>query len=613
VSARSRKKNQVIFGQALKKREVNGQDLISTLNNRNIFTMATTPTAGNDTLFGTNGNDTINGLAGNDFFIGSRGSDKLNGGLAIGTDRINYAPLAVNLTYFVGGPQIQVVKAGIGTDNLQNIDIVNGAAQTDNTINASAITSNTGAIIDLSLKTAFIGGIGGFDYSNFDNAIGSKNADTITGNEENNTLQGGDGNDLFLLLGNNDGNDRIDGGNGSDTADYSAAQSAITLASQGLVTGASTGSDILVKIDQIIGANGADNVIDASVGTGISINADLSTQSLSVAGVAGVGPFRVENFVNVVGSSGDDRIKGTSDSNQLAGGAGRDTLLGGGGNDRLDGGSDIDVADFSGETTRTILLPTGVVRQVSTPATGSTFVSQTQLVNIETVIASTLNSAVINASSAGSGITINANLAAQTLRINGVPTITQPFEIQNFDNIVGSRGNDTLTGDGGQNSLDGELGNDLISGGREADNLRGNEGNDTIAGGLANDRLLGGTGNDSLTGDAGNDQLTGANVFSRGVSERDTLIGGVGADQYVLGDGIGLYYLDRLGGFTDGFAEITGFDSSDRLDFGSTPAANYARRSILVGGAVVGEEYFVSQGTTNDIIAKVFFANSSLS
>jgi Ca2+-binding RTX toxin-like protein len=580
----------------------------STLNNRNTFNMATTPTSGNDTLFGTNGNDTINGLAGNDFLIGSRGSDNLNGGLAAGTDRINYAPLATNLTYQIGGPQVQVVKSGIGTDVLQNIDFVNGAAQTNNTVDASAITSNVGAIIDLSLQTALISGLGTFNYSNFDNATGSKNADIITGNEENNTLQGGDGNDSFLLLGSNDGNDRIDGGNGSDIADYSAALSAITLASQGGVTGADIGSDTLVKIDTIIGTSGADNVIDASVGVGASINVDLSTQSLTIAGVPGVGPFRVENFVNVIGSSGSDRIKGDSGNNQLTGGAGQDTLISGGGNDRLDGGTGIDVADFSGEASRTILLPTGVVRQVSTVSTGSVLVSQSQLVNIETVIASTVNPSVINASSAGGGITINANLTAQTLSINGVPTITQPLGIQNFDNIIGSRGNDTLTGDNGQNSFDGEFGNDVLSGGGEADNLRGNEGNDTISGGLANDRLFGGTGNDSLTGDAGNDQLTGTNTFSRGVSERDALVGGIGADQYVLGDGLGLYYLDRLGGFTDGFAEITGFGSGDSLDFGSTPVSDYARRSIIVGGATVGEEYFVSQGATRDIIARVFFA-----
>ena len=58
-----------------------------------------------------------------------------------------------------------------------------------------------------------------------------------------------------------------------------------------------------------------------------------------------------------------------------------------------------------------------------------------------------------------------------------------------IEQIIGSKGNDTLVGDGRPNYIDGRGGNDTIYGGG---------GNDTLVGGLGQDKLYGQDGNDFL-------------------------------------------------------------------------------------------------------------------
>jgi Ca2+-binding RTX toxin-like protein len=79
----------------------------------------------------------------------------------------------------------------------------------------------------------------------------------------------------------------------------------------------------------------------------------------------------------------------------------------------------------------------------------------------------------------------------------------------------------TLTGGGGDDSLDGGAANDTLSGGSGNDKLEGGAGDDSLAGESGDDSLDGGTGNDSLDGGA----------------DGDTLVGGLGADSMVGGDG----------------------------------------------------------------------------
>ena len=133
--------------------------------------------------------------------------------------------------------------------------------------------------------------------------------------------------------------------------------------------------------------------------------------------------------------------------------------------------------------------------------------------------------------------------------------------LTSIENLVGSAGNDTLSGgsDNTANMIDGGAGNDRISGGK---------GDDTLSGGLGKDRLDGrASGDDRMNGGDGADVLLAKDGFDRmyGDGGNDTLIfgagdgdaadigtGGAGSDTFVIRKGAD--------------AEITDFTEVDRLD-----------------------------------------------
>lgn len=105
--------------------------------------------------------------------------------------------------------------------------------------------------------------------------------------------------------------------------------------------------------------------------------------------------------------------------------------------------------------------------------------------------------------------------------------------------IVGTDGNDNLSGGpeddviaalGGDDDVAGGGGHDVICGGAGDDRLAGGDGNDTLLGGDGDDRIVGGDGADRLGGGPGNDQLSGG-------SGNDLIVGGTGGDRAVGGEG----------------------------------------------------------------------------
>ncbi|MGL4488014.1 MAG: calcium-binding protein [Rhizobiaceae bacterium] len=234
----------------------------------------------------------------------------------------------------------------------------------------------------------------------------------------------------------------------------------------------------------------------------------------------------------VVGGENDDAIYGNNDDDYLIGGSGVDYLFGGQGNDVLNGGAG---ADF-------IIGGSG-----------------TDSVSYE---------------DSGVGVRIDlGSMAAQRLfsALNGE---AEGDFLEGITGLIGSAGNDTLTGSDLANTISGRFGSDTIQGGLGADILDGGANIDTVSyslsnagvtvalnslsvqsGGHANgdvlsnfenvigsayaDSLLGssaenvmsgGAGNDLINGDGGNDKLDGGT----GV---DTLNGGTGDDTISSGDG----------------------------------------------------------------------------
>ena len=301
--------------------------------------------------------------------------------------------------------------------------------------------------------------------------------DNIVGTIFNDTFVGSSGNDVF------------NGGSGLDIADYSnlrtsLAPQSITLLPTGGILKGSLGSDHLNSVEIIV-ANpfASNNLIDASTSPAPSfIDVDLSTFRLTVGNVPFFGTlnFAVINFDDVSGTNQNDFIKGDSQSNRLRGNGGNDTFFGTLGNDTLDGGTGNDTADYRGLGTAITVRPTGLVEKGFAGVAG---VDDT--ISMETIIANPLvQDNIINASTAAFGASLSINLSTGGASVFGpFPTINRTF--LNFDNVIGTSGNDTIIGDFQANILNGSSGNDLIG---------GSDGNDTLVGGFGSDFLGGGNG-----------------------------------------------------------------------------------------------------------------------
>ncbi len=162
-------------------------------------------------------------------------------------------------------------------------------------------------------------------------------------------------------------------------------------------------------------------------------------------------------------------------------------------------------------------------------------------------------------------------------------------------------GDDDLTYDGDDNTIDAlagddtiraRAGNDDVFGNDGADRLFGQNGNDTLDGGADNDRLIGGSNDDVLIGGSGNDVLNGGlgndiligvdeDSMTPGAGERDVLIGNSGADLHILGNETTPFYLgnanaDRavIRGFDVGVDEIQLFGSDSDYFFKETNKGN---------------------------------------
>ncbi len=172
-----------------------------------------------------------------------------------------------------------------------------------------------------------------------------------TGTPNAETLYGTNGNDRFNALAGNDliigslGNDTIDADEGYDTVDYMGLNAPITVKPSGELLKGSAGTDRLIQVENIIAPVGQINTIDASsAGGNISIEINLAGRYFNVAGIPGISLLSIgaSNFVNAIGSSGNDYLTGTAANNFLDAGSGNDGIDGGAGNDTLIGcaGSD---------------------------------------------------------------------------------------------------------------------------------------------------------------------------------------------------------------------------------------------------------------------------------
>ena len=206
------------------------------------------------------------------------------------------------------------------------------------------------------------------------------------------------------------------------------------------------------------------------------------------------------------GTNGNDSITGTSTSDNIFGLDGNDTLSGLGGNDSIYGGNGNDS------------LNGGDGDDYFTNDAGNDTING----------GSGTDRYKVDYSSASSGLTMTYDTATGSGTIT-VGTETDTFtSIESFEGFKGTEYNDVIFG-GTASEYSGGLagggGNDTISGNAGDDQIYGEDGNDVLNGGVGNDRLFGGSGNDSLNGDAGNDYFTND-------AGNDTINGGSEIDHY---------------------------------------------------------------------------------
>ena len=208
------------------------------------------------------------------------------------------------------------------------------------------------------------------------------------------------------------------------------------------------------------------------------------------------GPFRqqgrlggdgrtFEQAITVDGGAGNDFIRGTAGNEELLGGDGNDTILPAGGRDLVQGGAGTDTLDFSAETGFwAIRLDYAEVsgRVTSTGGGGTYGVSTTDY-----AVYAPDNENVIGSQG-------DDEIVAQGPQFD-LSTWTA-FEVNNV--ISGGGGNDRISGNGGDDTIDGGAGNDFIFGNDGDDKLSGGAGNDTLVGGKGFDELRGGDGDDDL-------------------------------------------------------------------------------------------------------------------
>lgn len=220
-------------------------------------------------------------------------------------------------------------------------------------------------------------------------------------------------------------------------------------------------------------------------------------------------------MADITGTNSSETINGTNDRDYIQGLDGIDTIYGKNGNDTIYGGLQTDY--LYGQAGDDWLAPDGGFNNIVDGGEGiDTAAFQFEYLPVIVDLSQVNASGYSVATVLGGG---SSNLL-------------------NIENLYGGASQDFLTGDSGANTI------------------WGNNGTDMITSGGGNDRLFGGAGTDFMNGGAGNDVLNGYNYFATNSVESDSLIGGAGADKFILGDPQKAYYVG------DGHALIKDFNKS---------------------------------------------------
>ncbi len=532
----------------------------------------------------------MTGTAGNDVFIVDNTLDTVTEAANQGVDTIQswvgytLSPNVENLTltgvlniWGVGNDLANVIHGNAGNnwlDGGNGADTLYGGAGDDTFIDGDGAPDTfiefAGEGID-TLQASWIWALpdnienGVLSYDNVANATGNALDNVLTGNAQANVLDGGLGADTMI------------GGRGSDTYIVD------NLGDQAIEDGPGWGIDDIDEVrSSVTFTLGADLENLTLLGTA-TINGTGNTQNNTLTG---------NGAANVLdGGAGNDRLKGGLGNDTLTGGVGNDTYVfnAGDGLDQIDNraadnASAIDTVELgAGITTASVFLHhVGNDLVIKTSASDSVTVlnyfapaGDAKIAQIKFANGITWDQATLE-----QHVTVSLIITSGDDTIVGTGNGDFIHALAGNDIVSGGAGNDQLFGDEGDDTLNGDAGDDVLDGGVGNDQLNGGVGNDTyvvdstgdivfeavnegidlvqssigytLTANVENLTLTGviglsGTGNaldnvirgtsgaDVLIGGAGNDTLIGGSDFYMSWPLRDSMIGGLGDDIYVVG------------------------------------------------------------------------------
>jgi Ca2+-binding RTX toxin-like protein len=418
-----------------------------------------------------------------------------------------------------------------------------------------------------------------------DRMQGTSGPDVMVGQGGNDTIDGGGGNDLICGNGQNDtihgdvGNDRLDGGDdldvvagdaGDDSVDGGGGDDFDVLSGgpgNDTITGKHSGEATNDRVDYRASATAVQ--VDLQRGTATGEGTDtLSGIDWAVGSDAGdvLTGNAADNVLD--GAGGNDRVDGGPGGDLLSGDAGDDTIAGGSG--AGNGVLDHDYAVYSA-------APNGV--QVDLAAGRATGWGTDTLSGIEGVMGSRFNDVLVGGDGdnllwgqdgddelrgqGGEDFALYRRPVEADLG-QGRATGEGTDRLVGIVGVVGSSGNDRLTGDGKRNVLSGGTGgSDVLSGAGGPDVLI-SVGASTMAGGAGADRLEAGAAADTLDGGPGDDLLSGG-------GGDDAIDGGAGVEDVVTYLFAGPIRVDlqqgtATGEGTDRLANVEGVSGSTKDD-----------------------------------------------
>ena len=317
-------------------------------------------------------------------------------------------------------------------------------------------------------------------------------------------LYGGPGNDTFNQGAASTAGETISGGTGTDTVTYASRSAAVTVTLGDGVSASGTANDgVASEADDI------ESDVEAIVGGSAN---DALTAATGVA-------------ATLTGGAGNDTLTGDSGNDTLNGGTGDDTLIGGDGNDTLNGDAGDDTFDEGSASN---------------------------------------GGDVMNGGAGVDTVDYSARTVALVVTMDGVAANDgESGELDNVksdvENLTGGTGDDTITGNALNNSIEPGDGDDTVNGGAGDDTFvagAASDGDDVFNGGADRDTVDYSARSNDLTvhldaaagsGESGESDTLGSDVENVDGGAGDDTIDGNALDNIIVG-GAGDDTIDGLGG-----------------------------------------------------------------